>query len=139
MPRRFSISDLAHEFGITPRAIRFYEEKDLLQPARDGQTRWYSAADRVALKLILRGKRLGLSLEESGELIRMYDPASGNRAQLEKLVASIARRRHELQQQLDEIQLTLTELRAAEQRARDALDALPGAAPSSAPAIKVSA
>lgn len=124
MSTRFSISDLAKEFGITPRAIRFYEEKGLLAPQRDGQTRWYRPGDRVSLKLILRGKRLGLSLEESGELIRMYQPGSDNEAQLQRLIESISRRREELRRQLDDIQLTLRELDDAEKRATEALSQL---------------
>ncbi|WP_156504026.1 MerR family DNA-binding transcriptional regulator, partial [Oleiphilus sp. HI0066] len=70
----YSISELSHEFDITTRTMRFYESEGLLSPKRDGQTRIYAEADRVRLKLILRGKRLGLSLAESKELIDMYKP-----------------------------------------------------------------
>ncbi len=123
--RDYTISELAAEFDVTTRAIRFYEEKGLLTPRRSGQTRLYSAADRITLKLILRGKRLGLTLEESGDLIRMYEPGSSNRAQLERLIDRIQKRREDLAQQLEEIKITLSELTEAEQRAQDALDALP--------------
>lgn len=123
--RDYTISELAAEFDVTTRAIRFYEEKGLLTPRREGQTRYYSAADRVSLKLILRGKRLGLTLDESGDLIRMYKPGSNNRAQLERLIDRIQVRRATLAQQLEEIKITLSELTEAEQRAQDALAALP--------------
>ena len=86
MPAAYSISDLSNEFGVTPRTLRFYEEKGLLQPARIGQSRRYSPADRARLILILRGKTLGLSLRESAELIGMYDPASNNRKQIKRLI-----------------------------------------------------
>ena len=91
----YSIRDLADEFDITTRTIRFYEAEGLLSPQREGQTRIYSPQDRVRLKLILRGKRLGLSLAESRELIDMYDP-SANRPQLESLLSAIDRRRQQL-------------------------------------------
>ncbi|MBT3425869.1 MAG: MerR family DNA-binding transcriptional regulator, partial [Gammaproteobacteria bacterium] len=71
----YSISELSNEFRITPRTLRFYEEKGLLNPTRNGQTRVYNGSDRVRLELILRGKRLGFSLEESCDIINMYDPA----------------------------------------------------------------
>ena len=77
----FSISELAREFDVTTRTIRFYEEKGMLAPERRGQTRIFSHADRVRLELILRGKRIGMSLIESREIIEMYDPASDNSEQ----------------------------------------------------------
>lgn len=123
--RAYTISELAAEFDVTTRTIRFYEEKGLLSPRREGQTRSYSAADRVSLKLILRGKRLGLTLDESGDLIRMYKPGSNNRAQLERLIDRIQTRRADLAQQLEEIQITLSELTEAEHRAQLALEQLP--------------
>ncbi|MFM7274016.1 MAG: MerR family transcriptional regulator, partial [Gammaproteobacteria bacterium] len=85
----FGIRELVREFGVTARSIRHYEEIGLLSPSRRGQTRVYSAADRTRLKLILRGKRLGLSLEESRAIIGMYDPATGSRAQLERLLGRL--------------------------------------------------
>lgn len=117
----YSISDLSQEFDVTTRTIRFYEEAGLLTPARNGQTRIYSDEDRVKLKLILRGKRLGFSLAESRELINMYDPDSDNTRQLNALLAKIQARREQLERQLEDIQLLQAELDAAEERCRDAL------------------
>ncbi|MCP5162027.1 MAG: MerR family DNA-binding transcriptional regulator [Hahellaceae bacterium] len=119
--RNYSISDLAKEFDITTRTIRFYESEGLLAPERQGQTRIYTDHDRVALKLILRGKRLGLSLAESKELIFMYDPQTDNRKQLTALLTKIHERRKLLQQQLDDIKLMQHELDEAEQRCLDTL------------------
>ena len=117
----FSISDLSREFGITTRTIRFYEDKGLLSPERRGQTRIYSPEDRVRLKLILRGKRLGFSLDESREIIEMYDPAHGNVEQLQRLLDGIEQKRAQLQQQLRDIQSLMGELDEAEERARASL------------------
>lgn len=117
----YTIGELAREFGITTRTVRHYEEKGLLNPRRDGQQRIYSAADRVALKLILRGKRLGFSLDESAELIHMYQP-DNNRAQLQALLQQIAQRRQKLQQQLNDIQQLQHELDVAESRCLAALE-----------------
>ena len=82
----YSISQLSKEFDVTTRTIRHYEEIGLLSPARRGQTRVYSAADRIRLKLILRGKRLGLSLDDSRDIIDMYEPGKTNVDQLKKLI-----------------------------------------------------
>ncbi|SHF74460.1 DNA-binding transcriptional regulator, MerR family [Microbulbifer donghaiensis] len=120
-PSSYSISELAREFDITTRAIRFYEDKGLLSPARRGQTRIYSPEDRVRLKLILRGKRLGFSLDESREIIDMYDPAHGNVEQLQRLLLHIGQKRAQLQQQLRDIESLMGELDDAEGRARAAL------------------
>ena len=111
-----SISDLAREFDVTTRAIRFYEEQGLLEPERRGQERIYTAKDRTTLKLILRGKRIGFSLAECKELIELYDPASGNRKQLDTFLRKIAERRAQLQQQLLDIQAMQLELDTAEER-----------------------
>lgn len=121
----YSIGDLAGEFGVTTRSIRFYEDRGLLQPVRRGQQRIFSEGQRVRLMLILRGKRMGFSLEECRQLIDLYDPGSGNRLQLQKLRAKIAERRAELAQKLQDIQTTQRELDEAEQRCQAALDALP--------------
>ena len=121
-PKQYSISELAAEFDVTTRTIRFYEEKGLLAPARKGTSRIYNSADHTKLKLILRGKRLGFSLEESGEIIRMYDPAHGNRAQLEKLIVMIQSRREQLADQREDLQMMMFELQQVEQRAAEALD-----------------
>lgn len=120
-PASYSISELAREFGITTRTIRFYEDKGLLSPQRRGQTRVYSPEDRVRLKLILRGKRLGFSLDESREIIDMYDPAHGNVEQLQRLLDHIEQKRAQLQQQLHDIQSLMGELDEAEARAREFL------------------
>ncbi|WP_308364071.1 MULTISPECIES: MerR family DNA-binding transcriptional regulator [unclassified Microbulbifer] len=120
-PGSYSISELAQEFGITTRAIRFYEDKGLLSPARRGQARVYSPEDRVRLMLILRGKRLGFSLDESREIIDMYDPAHGNVEQLQRLLQYIEQKRAQLQQQLRDIHSLMEELDRAEARARAAL------------------
>ncbi len=117
----FSISDLAREMDITTRAIRFYEEQGMLTPRRRGQERIYTAKDRVTLKLILRGKRIGFSLAECRELIELYDPAGGNRRQLETLMLKISQRRNQLQQQLLDIQQMQLELESAEERCRAAM------------------
>lgn len=119
--KQYTISELAAEFDITTRTIRFYEEKGLLAPARKGTSRVYSGADHTKLKLILRGKRLGFSLEESGEIIRMYDPAHGNKAQLKKLMKAIQVRREQLEDQLEDLQLMMSELDQVEQRAAETL------------------
>lgn len=122
--RSYSISDLAREFDITTRTIRFYEEAGMIQPQRDGQSRIYSDQDRVKLKLILRGKRLGFSLAESRELIEMYDPSSNNAHQLHALQQKIDERREALKQQLTDIEIMQNELDAAEERCQAALIAL---------------
>ena len=117
----YSISDLARELDITPRAIRFYEEQGMLSPERRGLERIYSARDKVSLKLILRGKRIGFSLAECKELIELYDPASGNRKQLETFMRKIAERRLQLEQQLLDIQQMQLELDTAEERCQIAM------------------
>ena len=124
MSRQYSISELASEFDITTRSIRFYEEKGLLRPTRNGQTRIYSAADRTKLRLILRGKRLGLSLEESRDIIEMYDPQRDNSPQLQRLIDKIREKREMLQRQLREIQTLLQDLDDAEARCIDALQTI---------------
>ena len=117
----YSIGELAREFDVTTRTIRFYEDQNLVNPARRGQTRVYSPADRVTLKLILRGKRLGFSLAESRELIQMYQPSGDNRNQLLALQDKIQQRRDQLNQQLRDIQALPQELDDADQRCDDAL------------------
>ena len=98
----YTISELATEFGVTTRTIRFYEEKGLVTPVREGQKRLFSPADRVRIKLILRGKRIGMTLEECVEVIDMYDPEHNNNEQLKALLEKIeARRTRFLQQRQD--------------------------------------
>jgi DNA-binding transcriptional MerR regulator len=120
----YTISDLASEFEVTTRTIRFYEEKGLLEPRREGTRRIYSPADRTRLRLILRGKRLGLSLDESAEIIRMYGTPGNNRRQLELLISRIQQKRAALLRQQKDLQATLNELAAAEQQCCEALDKL---------------
>lgn len=121
MAANYSISDLARELDITTRAIRFYEEQGMLAPERRGQERIYTAKDKVTLKLILRGKRIGFSLAECKELIELYDPAGGNRKQLETFMDKISERRAQLEQQLLDIQQMQLELDTAEERCQLAL------------------
>jgi DNA-binding transcriptional MerR regulator len=114
----YSISDLAREFDVTPRAIRFYEDHGLLAPARSGQRRIYSARDRTRLKLTLRGKRLGLTLSEIRELIDLYEPGRDERPQLERFLAVLEAHKASLEQQQADIEAQLSELRAFERRIR---------------------
>ena len=120
----FSISDLADEFDVTTRTIRFYEEKGLLSPRREGTRRIYSPADRTRLRLILRGKRLGLSLDESAEIIRLYGSPGNNRRQLELLISKIRERREILRRQQRDLETMLKDLADAESKCRDALEGL---------------
>ncbi|HHQ4450779.1 MULTISPECIES: MerR family transcriptional regulator [Aeromonas] len=122
--RRFSISELAREFDITTRSIRFYEDQGLLNPAREGQTRIYSKQDRVRLKLTLRGKRLGFSLAEIRELFDLYDADKSSRTQLQTMLGLVKEKRETLQQQMEDIRMVLLELDAAEQRCQQALSQL---------------
>ena len=121
MPIEYSISQLAKEFAITTRSIRHYEDIGLLSPARRGQTRVYSPADRTRLKLILRGKRLGISLEDSREIIDMYEPGKTNLDQLKKLIDAIQQQRIKLNRQLDDITKLLKDLNKAETDSVEAL------------------
>ncbi|OGA38145.1 MAG: MerR family transcriptional regulator [Betaproteobacteria bacterium RIFCSPLOWO2_12_FULL_68_19] len=117
----FSISELAHEFDVTPRAIRFYEDQRLLAPRREGQRRIYTARDRTRLKLTLRGKRLGLSLSEIRELIDMYEPGRDARPQLERFLSVLESHKASLLQQRADIEAQLGELQAFEKRVRKQL------------------
>jgi DNA-binding transcriptional MerR regulator len=121
----YSISDLAKEFDITTRSIRFYEDQGLLAPQRRGQTRIYSRQDRVRLKLILRGKRLGFSLTECRELFELWDhSSSGSELQLRLMLTRITEKRQALEQQLRDIAMMQQELEGAEIRCNEALHAL---------------
>ncbi len=122
----FSIAELAREFDITTRAIRFYEDEGLLTPRRRGQMRIYAPRDRTRLKLILRGKRLGFSLLEIAEMVTMYDATPGESGQLELFLKRIAERRATLEQQREDIKVTLAELEAAEGAAKKRLKELRG-------------
>jgi len=117
----YSIAELAREFDVTHRAIRFYEDEGLLSPGRDGTRRVYSKRDWVRLKLILRGKRLGFSLAEVHEMLELYDSAPDERPQMEKFVAALAARREQLERQREEIEEVLSEIRAFERQSRKIL------------------
>jgi len=121
----YSISELAEEFGVTTRTIRFYEEKGLIAPRREGQRRIYSPADRVRIKLILRGKRIGMSLAECVEIIDMYDPEHNNRDQLHSLIQRVQQRRERLEQQRQDIDDMLSGLDDVRSECERALKALP--------------
>ena len=117
----YSITDLCKEFGVTTRTARYYEDIGLLSPSRRGQTRVYSATDRTRLRLILRGKRLGLSLEDSRQIIDMYEPGKTNIEQLNSLIDAIRQQRDKLNQQLDDISNLLKDLNKAEANCIEAL------------------
>jgi DNA-binding transcriptional MerR regulator len=128
--KTFTITELAQEFDITPRAIRFYEDMGLLEPGRAGRNRVYSQRDRTRLKLTLRGKRLGFALQDIRQLVTMYDTDSDAAPQLHAFLAALAAHRAHLEQQLDDIRVTLDELSLHEARCRQLLTA---AAPSDHP------
>ena len=117
-PPTFTIGELAREFGVTTRAIRFYEDCGLLDPSRSGRNRVYSARDRTRLKLTLRGKRLGLTLAEVKELVDMYESPRDTQPQLKKFLVVLATHREQLEQQLADLQATLGEVREQEREAR---------------------
>lgn len=116
MPQEYSIRELADEFDVTTRTLRFYEEKGLLNPERDRQNRSYSNADRTRLRLILRGKRLGLTLDESSAIILMYDSEEKNTEQLNSLIAKIREKRQQLLDQKKDLELMLQDLDNSEER-----------------------
>ncbi len=116
----FSIGDLAREFDITTRSIRFYEDEGLLLPMRKGQTRIYNRRDRVRLKLILRGKRLGFTLAETGRLFELYDVDKTNTSQLATIKQLISDKKNALKQQLDDIKVVLMELDTLEKHCETA-------------------
>jgi len=117
----FSIGELATEFDVTPRAIRFYEDHGLLSPKRAGQRRIYSPRDRTRLKLTLRGKRLGLTLSEIREIVDMYEPGRSDRPQLERFLSVLEEHRTMLQQQQADLQAQLSELESFEKKLRKQL------------------
>jgi len=120
--RSFTIAELAAEFDVTPRAIRFYEDTGLLEPVRLGRKRVYAQRDRTRLKLTLRGKRLGLALSEILQLVRMYDSEADTAPQLEAFMAVLQAHRAQLEQQLDDIRVMLADIAHHEQRCRRLLD-----------------
>lgn len=120
----FSIGQLAREFDVTTRTIRFYEHEGLLAPSRRGQTRQFDQRDRTRLKLILRGKRLGFSLAEIREIVGIYDTPPGEAGQLKLLIDKIEARRMRLRQQRADIAVALRELDGVSARCVDRLSAL---------------
>jgi DNA-binding transcriptional MerR regulator len=114
----FTITELAQEFDVTARAIRFYEDMGLLAPARAGRNRVYTQRDRTRLKLTLRGKRLGLSLQEVKQLVDMYDSPSDTAPQLKAFLQVLHAHREQLERQLEDIQVTLGEIAQHEERCR---------------------
>ena len=121
MATTYTISDLAREFDLTTRAMRFYEDMGLLQPERSGpggRNRIYSARDRTRLKLTLRAKRLGLSLSEAKDIIDMYDSPRDTGPQLKKFLAVLAQHRRQLEEQMADLQANLEEVRVHEREAR---------------------
>ena len=117
----FTISDLAREFALTTRAIRFYEDEGLLAPRRSGRSRIYGERERVRIKLILRGKRLGLTLSEIRELIDLYEPGRDERPQLERFLAVLEAHIGSLERQQADIVAQLSELRGFERKVRKQL------------------
>lgn len=120
----WTIARLAEEFGVTLRTIRFYEDRGLLNPERRGTQRIFHSRDRVRLALVLRGKRLGFSLDEIATIVDMYDAAPGEVGQLRYLLDQIDARRAELEQRRRDIEASLTELAEVEARCREDLERL---------------
>src|SRR5262245_9197999 len=125
----WSIAELADEFGVTLRTIRHYEDVGLITPERRGTTRIFYVRDRVRLALILRGKRLGFSLDEIATIVNMYDAEPGEAGQLTYLIDQISVRRTDLEQRRRDIDLTLADLDQVEQRCREDLARLTTAPP----------
>lgn len=121
---KYSIGDLSKEFDITTRSIRFYEDQGLITPTRKGQTRIYNQRDKVRLKLILRGKRLGFSLAETGRLFELYDADKSSAKQLSSMMELISQKKNDLKQQLDDINAVLIELNDLESNCQNILNKL---------------
>jgi DNA-binding transcriptional MerR regulator len=117
----YTVTELARELGVTPRALRFYEDKGLLAPKRAGTTRIYTQRDRARMTLILRGKRLGFPLRDIREYLELYDAGDGGRAQNAKLREKLQHRLDQLRAQRRAIDEAIAELRAIEGQAREAL------------------
>ena len=122
MQKLYSVTELAEELGVTPRALRFYEDKGLVTPQRAGTTRVYTHRDRGRLALILRGKRLGFSLREVGEWLDLYDADPSQAAQMRVLIGKVRERIAVLERQRDDLEATLRELSEIERAARRHLD-----------------
>ncbi|AKP87660.1 MerR family DNA-binding transcriptional regulator [Achromobacter sp. SIMBA_011] len=120
-PSTWTISELAREFDVTPRTIRFYEDQGIVSPAREGRNRIFGPRDRTRLKLALRGKRLGLQLSEILTLIDMYDGPGDTEVQLRQYLAVLAQHRATLEQQRRDIEDTLQEIAVQERQCRELL------------------
>jgi DNA-binding transcriptional MerR regulator len=123
----YTITELAREFDITPRAIRFYEDQGILSPSREGtggRNRVYMPRDRTRLKLTLRGKRLGLSLSEIKSLVDMYESPKDTEAQMHRFLTVLAQHRETLEQQREDIEMSLSEIASHEEECRRLLAAL---------------
>jgi len=123
----FAISDLAREFGITPRTIRFWEDQGILAPEREGSKRVFTRRDRARLKMALRGKRLGLSLAEIKDLIGMYSSTEDETPQLLECLRVMSSRREALEQQREDIEAMLAEIGQFETLCRQELTRRDGA------------
>ncbi|MEP0942592.1 MAG: MerR family DNA-binding transcriptional regulator [Rhizobiaceae bacterium] len=115
MREYYTITELTREFGVSTRTIRFYEDEGLIKPMRRGRTRLFRPSDRVLLKQILRGKRLGFSIAEIREIISMYKGPDGEEGQIKAMITGISSRRADLEQKRRDIEDTLRELDAAEE------------------------
>ena len=115
MREYYSITELTREFGVSTRTIRFYEDEGLIHPVRRGRTRLFRPSDRVLLKQVLRGKRLGFSIAEIREIIEMYKTPPGETGQLRLMIDKISDRRGELEQKRQDIEQTLSDLESAEE------------------------
>ncbi len=120
----WTIAELAEEYGLTLRTIRHYEDVGLLTPERRGTTRVFHNRDRIRLALVLRGKRLGFSLDEISKIVNMYDEQPGEAGQLQYLLDQIAVRRAELEQRRRDIDQSLDDLDRVEARCREELTRL---------------
>lgn len=118
MSATFTIGELAREFDLTTRAIRFYEDCGLITPQRAGRNRVYTHRDRTRLKLTLRGKRLGLTLAEVKELVDMYESPRDTQPQLQRFMLVLAAHRAQLEQQMADLHATLDEVRSHEKEAK---------------------
>jgi DNA-binding transcriptional MerR regulator len=125
MTTQYTISELAREFDVTPRAIRFYEDQGLLSPSREGSSglrRVYSGRDRTRLKLTLRGKRLGFTLSEIRDLLDLYESPTDTVPQLHAFLGTVTRHREVLERQLEDLNATLEDLAQYEAQARALLE-----------------
>ena len=123
----YTITELAREFDVTARAIRFYEDQGLLSPSREGaggRNRVYTPRDRTRLKLTLRGKRLGLSLSEIKSLVDMYESPKDTSAQLHRFLAVLSQHRETLEQQREDIEMSLAEVSSHEEECKRLLAAM---------------